>query len=321
MHQKFKRMVVWLLLTVLFITGCANERSDDGTADTGGGGDTLKDRNYLLTVDGYGVKEEEYLLFLRDQKAATANHYWVNYKVQPDSAFWETEFDGQTPLQYAKEKALQALVRAKQEFILAKEWKIADYKNYDEMMEDMAEENRDRAEKQSEGDVIYGLSEFAPFTYYNYLNNNVRSELKYDLAKRIEPTKEQLLAVYEAHKTDFSRGIVYHYTVTYEDGKTESYSQNSNEVGKADETLEYLVYQCFPEMNPGEKIKDFSYHGSFVAVTLDSTEDLGVATLEEVKESVYLILAEEEVNQILDERCKSAEIKIDQICYDRLKMN
>lgn len=43
--------------------------------------------DYILTVDGYGVTEDEYLMFLRDQKAATANYYWVNYKMQPDNDF------------------------------------------------------------------------------------------------------------------------------------------------------------------------------------------------------------------------------------------
>lgn len=66
----------------------------------------LTDGKYLLTVDGYGVTEEEFLMFLRDQKAITTNYYWTNYKMETNDEFWRTEVEGQTPLDYAKDRAL-----------------------------------------------------------------------------------------------------------------------------------------------------------------------------------------------------------------------
>ena len=57
------------------------------------------DEKYLLTVDGYGVTEDEFLLFLRDQKATTTNYYWTNYKMETNDTFWRTEVEGQTPLE------------------------------------------------------------------------------------------------------------------------------------------------------------------------------------------------------------------------------
>lgn len=44
----------------------------------------LQNDDALLTVDGCAVTEEEYLLFLRDQKAVTANYYWTQYRMQPE---------------------------------------------------------------------------------------------------------------------------------------------------------------------------------------------------------------------------------------------
>ena len=44
----------------------------------------LQNDDALLTVDGCAVTEEEYLLFLRDQKAVTANYYWTQYQMQPE---------------------------------------------------------------------------------------------------------------------------------------------------------------------------------------------------------------------------------------------
>lgn len=111
----------------------------------------LQNDDALLTVDGCAVTEEEYLLFLRDQKAVTANYYWTQYQMQPDGEFWHTEVDGQTPITFAKARALQAVVVAKETMLLAAEQDVLDYKDYPEMMQDMQEENDDRAKKNKTG--------------------------------------------------------------------------------------------------------------------------------------------------------------------------
>ena len=104
---------------VLLLGGCGKTQ-DSSEDDSGKDKETSgNSEEYLLTVDGYGVTEDEFMLFLRDQKAATANYYWVNYEMQPDDEFWNTEVDSQTPTEYAKERALDAVVEAKEEFILA----------------------------------------------------------------------------------------------------------------------------------------------------------------------------------------------------------
>ena len=124
---------------VLLLGGCGKTQDsskDDGSEDKAGSGGS---EEYLLTVDGYGVTEDEFLLFLRDQKAATTNYYWVNYEMQSDGDFWDTEVDGQTPIEYAKERALDAVVEAKEEFILADERGILEYQDYNGMM-DITEE-------------------------------------------------------------------------------------------------------------------------------------------------------------------------------------
>ena len=132
------------LLSSLVLGGCGKEEQSKGS-------DSVDSGAYLLTVDGYGVTEEEFMLFLRDQKAATVNYFWVNYKAESDDKFWTSEFDGVTPLDYAKEKALAAVVQAKEEFILASERGILEYKDYGGMMEEMEEENAQRASKRTAG--------------------------------------------------------------------------------------------------------------------------------------------------------------------------
>ncbi len=96
-------------------------------ADRSTGGDTVGDGTYLLTVDGYGVTEEKFLLLLRDQKAAASHYFWTQYQVQPDAGFWTAAVNGEMPLAYAKGRALDALVTAKITLILAAERGILAY--------------------------------------------------------------------------------------------------------------------------------------------------------------------------------------------------
>ena len=305
---------------VLLLGGCG--KTQGSNADDGGGEkETAGNREeYLLTVDGYGVTEDEFLLFLRDQKAATANYYWVNYEMQPDGEFWDTEVDGQTPTEYAKERALDALVEAKEEFILADERGILEYKDYDGMMEDMEKENKERAEKEESGEAYYGLTEYTPFTYYQYLSGNVRSELEKDQEEKTDPTEEQLQQVYEENKENLTLGTVYNYTVRYADGTEETVSQNTREIGKEDTTIEDLINNYFAYMQPGETVQGYSYHGDTADITLQSVEDLGYMSFEEAEYSLRAFYARTEISDLIAERVENAEIVFDQERWDAVEM-
>ncbi len=305
----------------MLLGGCG--KAADSADDSSGAEkekNASKNSEYLLTVDGYGVTEEEFTLFLRDQKAATANYYWVNYEMQPDNEFWDTEVDGQTPTEYAKEKALAAVVEAKEEFILADERGILEYKDYDGMMEDMEAENEERARQQEEGEAFYGLTEYTPFTYYQYLSGNVRSELEKDQEEITDPTEEELKQVYEENKENLTLGTVYEYTVQYTDGTVEEVSQNTRDIAKEDTTVEDLIYNYFSYMQAGETISGYSYHGETADITLKSIEDLGYMSYEEAEDSLRVFFARSEISSLIAERVENAEIVFDQERYDALEM-
>lgn len=284
------------------------------------GSDTVGDGTYLLTVDGYGVTEEEYLMFLRDQKAAAVNYFWANYGMQPDDEFWTSETNGETPIGFAKEKALEAVVRAKEEFILASERGILEYKDYGSMMADMDDENASRADKKESGEAFYGVTEFTPFTYYQYLNGNIRSELEYAQEELTDPTEKQLREIYEDNKENLTLGSVYHYTVLYADGRKEEVSQNSREIGKEDSTTEDLIYNYFAFMNPGDSIEGYSYHGEQTNIVFGSVENLGYMPFEEAGDSLRVFFARQELSRLIDEMAEDAEIVFDQERYDSLMM-
>ncbi len=280
----------------------------------------LTDSEYLLTVDGYGVTEEEFLMFLRDQKAVTTNYYWTNYKMETNDAFWRTEVDGQTPLDYAKDRALDQVTEAKAEFILASEKEILEYKDYDEMMKDMERENKERAKKKDSGETFYGVEEYSPFTYYQYLSGGARSELENRQIEKTNPSKEELEALYEEYKESFSLGEIYKYTVHYADGTTETVEQNTREIGKGEEVKEDLIYNYFPMMQAGEFIDYYIYDGREASIEFNGVKSLGYASFEETEKSLRAFYARAEVAGWIEKMTQDAEIVIDEARYDALEM-
>lgn len=312
-----KRRAVWpvsLLLCALILLlagGC--------TQDKRTGGDTVGDGTYLLTVDGYGVTEEEFLLFLSDQKAATANYFWTKYQVQPDADFWTTAVNGETPIEYAKERALNALVESKVVFIMAAERGILDYQSYDGLLESMEEENAERARKLENGEVVYGLSQFTPFTYYQYLNQNAGAELEYSQRELSDPSREDLVQTYEAYKELFDLGTVYVYEVLYEDGGRETVSQSSLEVAKED-TVTQLLLEEFERMECGQTISDVSIDGRQADIVLAEKQFQGYAELDAVEDSVRALYAREAIAELIQTRSQAAQVEFDQERFDAITM-
>lgn len=316
MGTRFLRLLSLALagaFLVLSLTACG------GDAAAKSGGDTVGDGQYLLTVDGYGVTEEEFLQFLGDQKAITTNYFWTNYQLQGGPDYWATEVDGQTPLGYAKQRALDTLVKSKVEFILAAERDILPYKDYDALMEEMDAENADRAKKLETGEVFYGITQFTPFTYYQYLNTNLRSELEQSQRKLSAPTEADLRRVYDENLESFTLGDVYVYRVNYSDGTAETVTQNSLEIGKADEITEILVEQ-FNSMTPGSSISSFDYHGKTAEIILLSNTHQGHAAFEDVADSLHALYARSELSALIQARVKTATITLDQARFDAVQM-
>lgn len=305
-------LVLAAALLLAALAGC-------GESGSSRGGDTLGDGTYLLTVDGYGVTEEEFLLFLSGQKAATANYFWTQYQIQPDAAFWTTPVNGETPIEYARERALKELVTAKVTFILASEWEILPYQDYNSLMKEMEEENAGRVQKLESGEVFYGVSQFTPLTYYQYLNNNAGAELEYAQRDLAEPTQEELARVYETYQDYFQLGTDYEYEAIYEDGSRESVSQNSLDVGKEDYTTQLLLEE-FETMECGQTLPGVDFHGRTADILLLKKTNLGYADIEDVEDSLRSLYAREKVSELIQTRAQEAQVEIDRERFDAIEM-
>ena len=279
----------------------------------------LQNDDALLTVDGCAVTEDEYLLFLRDQKAVTANYYWTQYQMQPDGEFWHTEVDGQTPLDFAKERALQATVTAKETMLLAAEQDVLDYRDYPEMLQDMQAENEDRAQKKQNGEVYYGVNAFTPFTYYQYLTDNATAEMETAMEKQLAPTDAELQQVYEEYKDLLSLGTTYRYRIETADGTLQELTRNTREIGKTDTVTEDLIYGYFTAMQPGQSFA-YEYYGQEATGTLLDVQDEGVQTFEKAKDSLKVFYARQKLADLLEQRTQNADVVLDQARYDALEM-
>lgn len=311
--------ILGLVFIIIILRILTLSFSDEENNATQKGIDNIDDGSWLLTVDGYGVTEEEYLMFLSEQKAVTANYFWTKYNVQPDAKFWTSEFGGENPLKYAKDKALQDVIRSKIEFLLASEREIFEYKDYNSLIKCMAAENQKRKTMQSDGEPVYGLSEYTPFTYYHYIRNNIKSELKYSQRDLVKPTNKQLKTEYEKNRALFCKGTEYEFNAEYSDGTKDKIIQSSLTVPKEDDITNMLLHQ-FENMNTGDVIKNVYYRGKKADITLIEKKHQGYQTIDEAKETLYAICADKELSELIESRANSAEIEFDIARYEAIEM-
>ena len=65
----------------------------------------------VITVGTQNIFADEWKEFLQQQKSAATVYYTENYGCTTfDNSFWTTEYNGQTPFDYARNRALDELI-------------------------------------------------------------------------------------------------------------------------------------------------------------------------------------------------------------------
>lgn len=174
----------------------------------------LPEDEVIVTIDGYPVSREEFSLFIRDQRADAAQYFYTAYGAEMESGFWTAEFEGQTPSDYCKEKAMEEIVRYKTERILAFERGLVESVDYSNLMADMKSLNEKNANSIAAGEVTYGLAAFEPWQYLLYIRSDCNARLLKDETERQIDTipEETVRTRYEEDKENYSKG----FRVTYE---------------------------------------------------------------------------------------------------------
>lgn len=265
------------------------------------------DGHSVASVDGFPVAEEEFRLFLDDKKAAAAAHFYAVYGAQVDSGFWNRAYDGQTPLEYARELALTTLTESKMEDILLHERGLVEDIGYAALMGELKAKNEEQERKMAAGETAYGLKVYTPLEFYSYTRSQ-RYFLLVDSQVELEaPVVEDaaLRAVYAQNLDRFSRGM----ELTYEraeKGRVTTAVIVESEIPKEDAwTLQ--VYQLLSALEEGASV-EIPVEGGTATLTLTQKTVLGHASFEESRTTVLRIYAEERLKALLEQRVREAKV-------------
>lgn len=311
-HKRF--LAVSLVLCLFLSGGCAARPGAEGNLPTPA---AIPD-GALITVDGCPVPQEEFMLFLMDQRALTAAHFGQEYGAEIDEGFWSRDFDGQTPNEYAREAALQELLTAKMETILLRERELADDISYEALMADMEKTNAENAQKLESGEVFYGLTEYDAATYYVYIRSQRWGELLRSQADYSAPTTDDLKEVYRDFPDYFTSLPVYTCQFVYEDGSVEELAVSAETVHKEDGAGAQLL-GALGENQPGETLPGMSLGGKTGHVTLLSVTPGKPLPFEDEATQAQLsaLFQERELYALVADRVANAAVEVDEALLAR----
>ncbi len=269
----------------------------------------------VLTVDGYPVMTDEFQLFLKDERALTVAHFAEKYGAQPDSGFWTRDFDGQTPMEYARDAALAKLLAVKTEDILLHERGLLEEIGFAQIVADMEKKNADQAAKLAAGQPVYGMVKYDLFTYYWRERSNRRTALLTSQIEQANPPEAALRTLYEENRDLLGRGTEITIEIAYEGGGVETETFSEYTISKED--MEALaVWQSLSGQQPGARLDGVFLRGRTANVTLLSKNELGGESFEDAHNFLVRTYAEEQLRQLIAKRQEDARLVIDRDKWD-----
>ncbi|MFV0412867.1 MAG: hypothetical protein ACK5L3_06280 [Oscillospiraceae bacterium] len=153
-------------------------------------------QNVAARVNGLPIYRQELAMYAAERKAALAAEFAAQQGLESfGSAFWDTEYGGQTPREALLNAALEDAVRAKviqQQAALRGITAPADFREVEAALE---QENQARSAK--EGLSAYGPSSMSLYEYNAYLMAQTENDLKTALLNgELAPTEEEQRAAF-----------------------------------------------------------------------------------------------------------------------------
>jgi len=264
--------------------------------------------NWIFTVDGYAVTEEEFQSFVKEQRAITVDYFFRTYGAQVDEGFWTRQYgkNHETPSEYAKNSAMTALLMSKQEQFIADKRGIAPYQSFDELKSDMQEENVKRAKMDDSGETYYGLPQFDLYQYMQYLSGARWPDLIETQVKKTKMSDAQLQVEYASKSADYIRVADKLTAALATAGQVkEEKVLNRLDISKEDtESLKF--WESLAAASVGETVIG-KYMGEDVVATLTTKPEITKLKLEEVKDSILYGSAESDLRALI---ANTNELKI-----------
>ena len=160
-----------------------------------------------LYVENIKISKEEAEFFVSEEKSASYAYFAGKYNADTSvSSFRNTQFDGITPEEYARERALKNIVETKNILLLAKEAGMAESVSYSDIRKDWKEFVAARKNAVESNEIVYGPVEMSFSDYYSYYISKIKLEMfeQYKVDNRLQESETR--QYYESHKELFSQG-------------------------------------------------------------------------------------------------------------------
>lgn len=130
-------------------------------------------------INGEPLEKVEYLPKFIAAKDEALTYFQSTYNADTyDKSFWQKDFNGETPTEYARRKALAECVRYKLQLILMKEKGLYDDINYSAFLKRYQQENKQKGSASGKKQIVYGPEKLEPEIYFSYVMNTGISKLK-----------------------------------------------------------------------------------------------------------------------------------------------
>lgn len=162
----------------------------------------------IVSVNGESVLLSEFKRVLLQNSASVYSYFKEKHGVDDHSEFWTTDYHGEIPIDVARRKALDQLIRIKVEQALAKKMGIIKDIEYTAFLKNLKEENKARKEAVKANKIIYGPQQFGEKEYFNYIHSNMLIRLKEKLGEPgqvLYAQEDKLKEYYEANKEESYR--------------------------------------------------------------------------------------------------------------------
>ncbi|NEZ42867.1 hypothetical protein [Paenibacillus alvei] len=215
---------------------------------------------------------------------------------------------------------MTALLRAKQEQIIADERDIAPYRSFDELKSDMEDENAKRAEMENTGDTYYGLPELDLYQYMQYVSGARWPDLVETQVEKTKMSDAELQVEYASRSAEYVR-TADELTAMFATTGQEMEEKVLNRLDISKEDTESLnFWESLAAASVGETVIG-KYMGEDVIATLMTKPEITKLTLKELKDSIIYGRAESDLRTLIATRADKAKITYNGNQFDELTVN
>ncbi|NOV00626.1 hypothetical protein [Paenibacillus planticolens] len=167
--------------------------------------ESRSDEKIVFTMDGSAITYDEFQLVLQNKKALTTSYFKEKYNADYNKNFWSAVYQGENPAEYAKQLAVDELLKIKAEQRLMKENDVIQETTYRAFLKNLQDENEQRQRKYKNNQPVYGPIQYSAFEYYSYFRSINYQKLIEKLAKDAQNTQSDdfYQAYYKEMKDDY----------------------------------------------------------------------------------------------------------------------